>query len=111
MSDVSWLTTVQLPLVVQNPVKGTFRFHPSNKVDVIGSFCLEAFVRRHERIDIAVEMPQVIGLFSRHSFHLSKLGSYSTSNKCHRNAIPVLNVRDGMRFHLVVSAVSRAVQE
>ena len=62
MSDLSWLTAVQLPVHIYCPnrVKGTFRFHPSKKVDVIGSFGLETFVRRHENIDVGVEIPKVV---------------------------------------------------
>ena len=62
VSDLSWLKTVQLPLHIHNSVKGTFKFHPSKKVDVIGSFGLETFVRRHENIDVAVEIPKVVRL-------------------------------------------------
>jgi len=65
MSDLSWLTTVQLPIHVrhQNSAKGTFRFRPSKKVDVIGSFDLGTYLQHHGNIDIAVEMPKVISPF------------------------------------------------
>ena len=71
MSDLSWLTNVKLPMHVhhQNPVKGTFRFFTTKKVDVIGSFSFETFVRRHENIDVGIEIPKVIGnqtLFTAH---------------------------------------------
>jgi len=58
---MSWLTTVQLPIWTrhQNCAKGTFRFYPSKKVDVIGSFGQETFIRRHEYIDVGVEIPKV----------------------------------------------------
>jgi len=44
----------------QNHAKGTFRFYPSKKVDVIGSFGQETFIQRHEKIDVGVEIPKVI---------------------------------------------------
>jgi len=56
------MKTVQLPIHSHNAVKGTFRFYPSKNVDIIGSFGLETFIRRHENIDIGVEIPKVISL-------------------------------------------------
>lgn len=62
MSDMSWLTSVQLPVQIdsQKPVKGTFRFHPTKKVDVVGSFSLKTFVHRHQLIDVGVQIPKVV---------------------------------------------------
>ena len=86
MSDLSWLTKVKLPVNIhrQNPVKGTFRFYPTKKVDVIGSFGFKTFVHRHENVDVGIEIPKVIGnetVFTTHPVFNFRMFIYTMFRK------------------------------
>lgn len=63
LSDLSWLKekNIILPINLQHhgAVKGVFRFMPASTVQVIGSLATGTCNRRHGKIDIAVEMPEV----------------------------------------------------